>query len=158
MNTIKIKYPSKISINKIKQYFKKYNLSFLFDYADDQKKDVNDMISSKPYCPDINDLYRLLTIYKPNELLIYTQGNVDLNYYKKYLECFDNINCHYKDKCPANIFKISYQNMIFDFIVLLFQEKPILFVSLTSSPMNHLFYCYVIELLLNGFYILGSYS
>lgn len=57
--SIKIKIPKKAKKSEIKDFLKSKKLSNLINLNGPKQVDVNEMYSSKPYEPEINDLYRL---------------------------------------------------------------------------------------------------
>ena len=54
-----VKYPKEVHYSKIKSFFKKRNLTNLIGLSNRRSSKVNDMIESKPYKPELVDLYRL---------------------------------------------------------------------------------------------------
>lgn len=56
---IKFKIPSKKNIKFIEKFFIKKNLKILVDLSKKRDLSVNEMISKKPYLPNLNDLYYL---------------------------------------------------------------------------------------------------
>ena len=59
MIKFKIKNPKKLNDKNIKTFFRKKGLTDLIQSSDKKGKKVNEMVLSKPYKPEIRDLYNL---------------------------------------------------------------------------------------------------
>jgi len=59
MNKFKLKNPKQISNHKLNDFFVKIGLKELISLSKKKGKDVNEMVSSSPYKPELRDLYNL---------------------------------------------------------------------------------------------------